>query len=217
MAGGGGGSNTTHALLSPDPETLPIGEVSRPATREFLGTKVLQGQPTVAPPAAFTAGLKSTLNQRYGPAIIPWELVAENGLFQPKLILAQKSPKLTPRPDPPEVGTRQPTLSPSGTTSWSPHPTWFPLRSRHQGTTGSSSGVMMPKSSKLASSLRVARPARARPMAHRIGGRTQDFHLSVQPKIRSGLPVGIEIWGRQLTRRGGEIGVPKRSYFGCSK
>ena len=39
MAGGGGGSNTTHALLSPDPETLPIGEVSRPATDEFLGTK----------------------------------------------------------------------------------------------------------------------------------------------------------------------------------
>ena len=39
MAGGGGGSNTTHALLSPDPETLPIGEVSRPAKGEFLGTK----------------------------------------------------------------------------------------------------------------------------------------------------------------------------------
>ena len=39
MAGGGGGSNTTHALLSPDPETLPKGEVSRLATGEFLGTK----------------------------------------------------------------------------------------------------------------------------------------------------------------------------------
>ena len=51
MAGGGWGSNTTHALLSPDPETLPIGEVSRPATGEFLGTKRLQGQPTVAPHA----------------------------------------------------------------------------------------------------------------------------------------------------------------------
>ena len=36
VAGGGGGSNTTHALLSPDPETLPIGEVSRPATGGFL-------------------------------------------------------------------------------------------------------------------------------------------------------------------------------------
>ena len=31
VAGGDGGSNATHALLSPDPETLPIGEVSRPA------------------------------------------------------------------------------------------------------------------------------------------------------------------------------------------
>ena len=172
MAGGGGGSNTTHALLSPDPETLPIGEVSRLAKGEFLGTKGLQGQPTVASYAPLTAGPNSTLSQRYGPAIIPQELVAGNGLFQPKLILASKSPKLTPRPDPPEVGTRQLTLCPSSTTPWSPHPTWFPLRSRHQGTTCSSSGVMMPKSPKLASFPRVARPASARPMAHRVGGRT---------------------------------------------
>ena len=88
MADGGGGSNTTHALLSPDPETLPMGEVSRPVTGEFLGTKGLQGQPTVAPYAPLTAGSNSTLSQRYGPAIIPQELVAENGLFQPKLQLA---------------------------------------------------------------------------------------------------------------------------------
>ena len=88
MADGGGGSNTTHALLSPDPETLPIGEVSRPATGEFLGTKELQRQSTVAPYAPLTAGYNSTLSQRYGPAIIPQELVAENGLFQPKLKLA---------------------------------------------------------------------------------------------------------------------------------
>ena len=88
MAGGGGGSNTTHALLSPDPETLPIGGVSRPATGEFLGTKRLQGQLTVAPYAPLMAGPSSTLRHRYGPAIIPQELVAENGLFQPKLILA---------------------------------------------------------------------------------------------------------------------------------
>ena len=71
VAGGGGGSNTTHALLSPDPETLPIGEVSRPATGEFLERKWLQGRPTVAPYAPFTAGPKSSLSQRYGPAIIP--------------------------------------------------------------------------------------------------------------------------------------------------
>ena len=71
MAGGGGGSNTTHALLSPDPETLPIGGVSRPATGEFLGTKELQGQPTVAPYAPLLAGPNSSLSQRYGSAIIP--------------------------------------------------------------------------------------------------------------------------------------------------
>ena len=47
-----------------------------------------QDQPTVAPYAPLTAGPNSTLSQRYGPAIIPQELVAENGLFQPKLILA---------------------------------------------------------------------------------------------------------------------------------
>ena len=117
MAGGGGGSNTTHALLSPDPKTLPMGEVSRPATGELLGTKELQGQLTVAPISSLTAGPNSSLSQRYGPAIIPQELVAENGLFQPKLILAPNSPKLTLRPDPPEVGTRQLTLCPSSTNS----------------------------------------------------------------------------------------------------
>ena len=71
MAGGGGGSNTTHALLSPDPETLPMGEVSRLATGEFLVTKMLQGQPTVAPYAPPTAGSNSYLSRRYGSAIIP--------------------------------------------------------------------------------------------------------------------------------------------------
>ena len=88
MADGGGGSNTTHALLSPDPETLPMGEVSCTATGEFLGTNRFQGQPTVAPYAPLPAGPNSTLSQRYGPAIITQELVAENGLFQPKLKLA---------------------------------------------------------------------------------------------------------------------------------
>ena len=71
MAGGGGGSNTTHALLSPDPETLPIGEVSRLATNEFLQAKMLQGQPAMAPYAPLTAGPNSLLRQRNGPAIIP--------------------------------------------------------------------------------------------------------------------------------------------------
>ena len=76
MADGGGGSNTTHALLSPDPETLTMREVSRPAVGEFLGTKVLQGQRTVAPHAPSTAGPNSSLSERYGPAIITQELVA---------------------------------------------------------------------------------------------------------------------------------------------
>ena len=71
MAGGGGGSNTTHALLSPDPETLPMGGVSRPATGEFLRTKEFRGQPTVAPYAPLTGGSKSSLSQRYGSANIP--------------------------------------------------------------------------------------------------------------------------------------------------
>ena len=65
MAGGGGGSNTTHALLSPDPETLPVGEVSRTATGELLGTNKLQGQLTVAPYAPLTAGPNSSLSQGY--------------------------------------------------------------------------------------------------------------------------------------------------------
>ena len=126
MAGGGGGSNTTHALLSPDPETLPMGEVSRTATGEFLETNGPQGQRTVAPYAPLTAGPNSSLSQRYGPAIIPQELVAENGLFQPKLILAPKFPKLTPRSDPPEVGTRQLTICPSSTSSLEPSPNLVP-------------------------------------------------------------------------------------------
>ena len=127
MAGGGGGSNTTHALLSPDPETLPMGEMSHLATGEFLENKRLQGQPTVAPYAPSMAGPNSSLSQRYGPAIIPQELVAENGLVQPKLKLTQKSPKLTPRPDPPEVGTKQLTLCPLSTNSLEPSPNLVPF------------------------------------------------------------------------------------------
>ena len=80
----------------------------------------------MAPYAPLTAGSNSLLSKRYGPANIPQELVAENGLFQPKLILAQKSPKLTPRRDLPEVGTRQLTLRPSSTNSMEPSPNLIP-------------------------------------------------------------------------------------------
>ena len=41
MAGGGGGSNTTHALLSPDPETLPMGEVSFQVARSITMVKTI--------------------------------------------------------------------------------------------------------------------------------------------------------------------------------
>ena len=40
------------------------GRVSRPATGEFLGTKWLQGQPTLAPYAPLTAGPNFPLRQR---------------------------------------------------------------------------------------------------------------------------------------------------------
>ena len=52
--------------------------------------------------------------------------MAENCLFQPKLILAQKSPKMTPRLDPPEVGTRQLTLCPSSMNFLEPSPNLVP-------------------------------------------------------------------------------------------
>ena len=80
----------------------------------------------MAPYAPLTTGLNSSLSQRYGPAIITSELVAENGLFQPNLKLAQKSPKLTPRPDPQEVGTRQLTLCPSCMNPLEPSPKLVP-------------------------------------------------------------------------------------------
>ena len=47
------------------------GRLFRPATGEFLGTKMLQGVPTVAPHAPFTAGPNFTLSWRVGPANIP--------------------------------------------------------------------------------------------------------------------------------------------------
>ena len=80
----------------------------------------------MAPYAPLTAGLNSPMSQRYGPAIISQELVAENGLFQPKLILAPKFPKLTPRLDPPETGTKQLTLCPSSTNYLEPSPNLVP-------------------------------------------------------------------------------------------
>ena len=39
VAGRGGGSNTTHALPSPDPETLPVGEGVSPSHRRVPGNQ----------------------------------------------------------------------------------------------------------------------------------------------------------------------------------
>ena len=74
---------------------------------------------------------------------------------------------------------------------------------------GSPCGVMMPNSPKLESFPRAARPARARPLAHRIGGSTDDLYLSAQLGIGSGHPMSIQIWGRQLTTRGLKLGPRK--------
>ena len=87
----------------------------------------------MGPHAPLTAGPNSSLSQRYGPAIITQELVAENGLFQPKLILAPKTPKLTPRMHPPEVGTRQLTLCPFSTNSLEPSSNLVPSEARASG------------------------------------------------------------------------------------
>ena len=75
----------------------------------------------------------------------------------------------------------------------------------------------MPKQLELASFPQMIRSARAWPMAHRVGGRTSDLYLSAQLQIESRLLMSIEIWGRQLTTRGVEIGVRKGGRFGCWK
>ena len=43
VAGRGGASNTTHALLSPDPETLPMGEGVLPCHRRVPANQEAQG------------------------------------------------------------------------------------------------------------------------------------------------------------------------------
>ena len=53
----------------------------------------------------------------------------------------------------------------------------------------------------------VPRAAKARPMAHGIGGRIYDSYLSAIFEIRTELLMGIKILGRQLTTQWAEIGV----------
>ena len=57
------------------------------------------------------------MSRLYGPAIIPKELGAENGLFQPIPTMAQKGPKLTPQLGNTRAGARQPTPHTSGRNS----------------------------------------------------------------------------------------------------
>ena len=71
MAGRGRGSNTTHTLLNPDPETLPMKKLYCLATGEFLGTKMLPGEPTLVLHASLLAGPDAPLSRRNGPPIIP--------------------------------------------------------------------------------------------------------------------------------------------------
>ena len=52
--------------------------------------------------------------------------MAENGLFQPGLMVARKTPKLTSRRDPLEVGLRQLTLCLSSTNCLEPSPNLVP-------------------------------------------------------------------------------------------
>ena len=120
MAGRGGGSNTTHTLLSPDPETLPIGECVPPNHRRVSGNQDAPRPTNIGSLCSLNGRSQLPLSRKERPAIIPYELVAENGLFQPSLMLARKTPKLTPRPDQPEVETRQLTLCPSSTNSLEP-------------------------------------------------------------------------------------------------
>ena len=67
VAGRGGGSNTTHALLSPDPETLRIGEAVPPRHRRVPRNQVA--------PKMTDSGFQCSLNGRpqlhSGPEIRP--------------------------------------------------------------------------------------------------------------------------------------------------
>ena len=122
------------------------------------------------------AGPNSSLSQRYGPAIIPQELVAENGLFQPKLILAQKSPKLTSRPEPPEVGTNQLTLCPSSTNSLEPSPNLVPSEIPASGQHGFVKWGHDAKITKIGVSLTRGSPGQGKANGSQV--RRQDLGLS---------------------------------------
>ena len=86
----GGGSNTARALLNLDPEILLIGEGVPPSHRQVPENQDAPRPTNSSPLCSLNSRseLPSELEMR--PPIIPQELVAENGLSQPKLILAPK-------------------------------------------------------------------------------------------------------------------------------
>ena len=47
--------------------------------------------------------------------------------------------------------------------------------------------------------------------------RRQDLRPTSECRTWSGVLMGTELWGHQLTTLGGEIGVQKGGHFGCSK
>ena len=139
------------------------------------------------------------------------------GCFQPKLILARKTQKLTPCPDQPEVGTRQLTLCPSSTNSLEPSPNLVPSESPASGRHGFATWGHDAKITKIGVIPTGGSPGQGKGNGTQVGRQDLGFFLTARLEIRSGLLMGIEIWGRQLTTRGAEIGVPKRGHFGCSK
>ena len=149
------------------------------------------------------------------PPKITQELVAENGLFQPKLILAPKSPKLTPRLDLPEVGRSQLTLCSLSTHSLEPSPNLVPSEVPASGHHGFVKWGPDASITKIGIPLTRGSPGQGK--ANGSQGRRQDLGLISECTTWNWVELGIVTWGRQLTTRGVEIGVPKGGHFGCSK
>ena len=119
------------------------------------------------------------------------------------LTLAQNSPKLTPRLDPPEVGTRQLTLCPCSTNFLEPSPNLVRsevLASVHHGFVKWGHDA---KITQIGIILTRGSPGQGE------ANRSQDTRQDLGPISRCTtwnyvrVLMGIEIWGRQLTTRGG--------------
>ena len=71
VAGRGGGSNTSHALLSPDPETLPMGEGVAPSHRRVPGNQVTPRPTNSNPPCSFNSSPELLSELEIGPCHYP--------------------------------------------------------------------------------------------------------------------------------------------------